>query len=116
MAMPELKTKIKEYRQKAGFKQDELAEKVGVSRETINRLEKELYNPSLKLAMSIAKEFGVTVDELFCLENDLIFKSYLRGMLSRFVKLEGLIKSKNSEAAEKLIDTIINDTQKGIED
>ncbi len=60
-----LKTRVKEYREKAGLKQDELAEKVGARRETILHLEKGKYNPSLKLAMDIAKVFGVTVEELF---------------------------------------------------
>ncbi len=63
--MPELKTRLKEYRSKHNIKQDELAEQVGVRRETIIRLEKGLYNPSLKLAMDIAKVFGTTVEELF---------------------------------------------------
>lgn len=63
--MPELVTKLKEYRAKLNMKQDELAEKVGVRRETIIRLEKGLYNPSLKLAMDIAKVFSTNVEELF---------------------------------------------------
>lgn len=63
--MPELTTKLKEYRAKTGMKQGELAELVGVRRETIIRLEKGQYNPSLKLAMDIAKVFGTTVEELF---------------------------------------------------
>ncbi|MDO4615472.1 MAG: helix-turn-helix transcriptional regulator [Lachnospiraceae bacterium] len=58
-------TKVKEYRERAGLKQDELAEKVGARRETILHLEKGKYNPSLKLAMDIAKVFNVTVEELF---------------------------------------------------
>ena len=66
--MPTLTTKIKEYRQKAGLKQEELGEMV--RRETIFRLEKGLYNPSLKLAMDIAKVFGVTVEELFSFESE----------------------------------------------
>ncbi len=66
--MPELKTKLKEYRAKFDMKQGELAELVGVRRETIIRLEKGLYNPSLKLAMDIAKVFGTTVEELFSFE------------------------------------------------
>lgn len=66
--MPELKTKLKEYRAKLDMKQGELAELVGVRRETIIRLEKGLYNPSLKLAMDIAKVFGTTVEELFSFE------------------------------------------------
>jgi len=63
--MPELTTKIREYRYKAGLKQEELAEMVGVRRETIFRLENGLYNPSLKLAMDISKVFHTTVEELF---------------------------------------------------
>ena len=49
-----LHTKIREYRTRLDIKQSELAEKIGVRRETIVRLEKGLYNPSLKLAMDIA--------------------------------------------------------------
>ena len=60
-----LETKIKEYREKAGYKQSELAELVGTRRETIVHLENGRYNPSLKLAMDIAKIFGVTVEDLF---------------------------------------------------
>lgn len=60
-----LKTKVKEYREKAGYKQSELAEMVGARRETIVHLENGKYNPSLKLAMDIAKVFQVTVEELF---------------------------------------------------
>lgn len=60
-----LKTKIKEYREKAGLKQSELAELVNARRETIVHLENGKYNPSLKLAMDIAKVFGVTIEELF---------------------------------------------------
>lgn len=60
-----LHTKIKAYRTQFNIKQSELAEKVGVRRETIVRLEKGLYNPSLKLAMDIAKVFSTTVENLF---------------------------------------------------
>lgn len=66
--MPILKTKIKEYREKALMKQNELAELVGVRRETIVHLENGRYNPSLKLAMDIAKIFEVSVEELFKFE------------------------------------------------
>ena len=58
-------TKIKEYREKAGMKQAELAELVNVRRETIVCLENGRYNPSLKLAMDIAKIFSVQVEDLF---------------------------------------------------
>ena len=60
-----LHTKIREYRENRGMKQAELAELVGVRRETIVNLEKGRYNPSLKLAMDIAKVFHVTVEEIF---------------------------------------------------
>ena len=60
-----LVTKIKEYREKTGMKQAELAERVNARRETIVHLENGKYNPSLKLAMEIAHVFGVTVEELF---------------------------------------------------
>ena len=58
-------TKVKEYREKAGMKQSEVAEKVKARRETIVHLENGKYNPSLKLAMDIAKVFGVSVEDLF---------------------------------------------------
>lgn len=62
-----LSTKLKEYREAKGLKQADLAELVGVRRETIVNLEKGKYNPSLKLAMDIAKVFHTTVEELFSL-------------------------------------------------
>ncbi|MDZ5253643.1 helix-turn-helix transcriptional regulator [Clostridium sp. LIBA-8841] len=68
--MPILKTKIKEYRENALMKQNELAELVGVRRETIVHLESGKYNPSLKLAMDIAKIFEVPVEELFRFEDE----------------------------------------------
>jgi DNA-binding XRE family transcriptional regulator len=60
-----LTTKMREYRAKQNMTQDELAELVGVRRETIINLEKGRYNPSLKLAMDIAKVFSCTIEELF---------------------------------------------------
>ena len=65
-----LVTKIKEYREKAGMKQSELAEKVNVRRETIVHLENGRYNPSLKLAMDLAGFFGVSVEELFAFTDE----------------------------------------------
>ena len=59
------KTRIKEYRAKHNMKQEDLAALVGVRRETIYHLEKGRYNPSLVLAYSIAKVFGVTIEEIF---------------------------------------------------
>ena len=60
-----LVTKLKEYRERDGLKQAELAEQVGVRRETIVNLEKGRYNPSLKLAMDLAGVFHFPVEELF---------------------------------------------------
>lgn len=63
-------TKVKEYRENAGMKQAELAELVNARRETIVHLENGRYNPSLKLAMDIAKVFSVSVEELFEFQED----------------------------------------------
>lgn len=60
-----IKNRIKEKRSKAGFTQEELAGKVGVRRETIVFLEQEKYNPSLKLAMDIAKVFKTKIEDIF---------------------------------------------------
>lgn len=58
-------TRIKEYREQRKLTQGELAAMVAVRRETIVHLENGRYNPSLKLAMDIAKVFDTTVEELF---------------------------------------------------
>ena len=52
------------------MKQDDLAKLVGVRRETIGNLERGRYNPSLVLAWNIAKVFGVTIEEIFTVEDD----------------------------------------------
>lgn len=50
--------------------QEDLANAVGVRRETIGNLENGRYNPSLVLAWNIAKVFGVTIEEIFTVYND----------------------------------------------
>lgn len=65
-----LETRIKELRAERNMDQMELAALVGVRRETIGRLEKGLYNPSLKLAMDIAQVFGLTVEEVFAFREE----------------------------------------------
>ena len=60
-----LKTRIRELRARDRLSQEELAQRVGVRRETIGNLENGRYNPSLKLAMDIAHVFGRTVEEVF---------------------------------------------------
>ncbi|WP_088187102.1 helix-turn-helix transcriptional regulator [Desulfosporosinus sp. FKA] len=63
--MATLKTNLKKYRFLAEISQDQLANLVGVRRETIVHLEAGKYNPSLKLAFDIAKIFNVPIEEIF---------------------------------------------------
>ena len=65
-----MKTRIKELRARYNLTQEELAEKVGVRRETILFLEKGKYNPSLKLAHNIAKVLKSNIEEVFIFEED----------------------------------------------
>lgn len=60
-----MRTRIKEFRAKYNLTQAELAEKVGVRRETIVFLEKGKYNPSLRLAHDIAVVLKASIDDLF---------------------------------------------------
>lgn len=68
--MPVLKTNIHALRKEAGLQQSELADLVGVRRETISNLENGKYNPTLKLAMDIAKVFGKTVEDVFMFQEE----------------------------------------------
>lgn len=68
--MPILKTRIHELRKEYGMQQAELAKLVGVRRETIGNIENGKYNPSLKLAMDIAKVFDSTVEDIFLFEEE----------------------------------------------
>ena len=60
-----MNNRIKEYRAKFNLTQDELAKKVNVRRETIVFLEKNKYNPSLRLAYDLAQVFSVNIEDLF---------------------------------------------------
>ena len=63
--------KVKVYRGVKKISHLELARSVGVSRQTINMIENDKYNPSLKLCINIAKTLGVTLNDLFWeVEND----------------------------------------------
>jgi putative transcriptional regulator len=64
-----MKTRMKELREKQHLTQEQLADIVGVRRETILFLEKGKYNPSLKLACSIAKVLESRVEDLFIFED-----------------------------------------------
>ena len=59
-----MKNKIKEMRKATNTSQLALSQKVGVSRQTINAIENNKYNPTLELAFDLAKELKTTVDEL----------------------------------------------------
>lgn len=65
-----MNNRIKELRAKFGITQDELAKKVNVRRETIVFLEKNKYNPSLKLAYDIARVFNLKIEEVFVFEEE----------------------------------------------
>jgi putative transcriptional regulator len=65
-----MKTRIREFRARTGMTQADLADIVGVRRETIVFLEKGTYNPSLRLAHDVARALGTTIDELFIFEAD----------------------------------------------
>ena len=65
-----MKNNIKIERARHNFTQGDLAEKVGVSRQTINSIETKKYIPSAVLALKIAKIFNMKVDDLFELEDE----------------------------------------------
>ncbi|WP_419067837.1 helix-turn-helix transcriptional regulator [Candidatus Allofournierella excrementavium] len=60
-----MENKIREMRREKGLLQEQLAKKCGVSRQTINAIENNKYDPTLALAFKLARELGTTVDELF---------------------------------------------------
>lgn len=66
--MGEFTCNLKKYRQMKEMTQEQLAEKVGVRRETIMRLEAGRYNPSLKLAIDISREVETPIEVLFIFE------------------------------------------------
>ncbi len=65
-----MRTKVKELRTAAKMTQQQLADLVHVSSRTIISIEKEQYSPSLMLAYRMAQVFGVTVEELCCLQEN----------------------------------------------
>ncbi|BBF42395.1 transcriptional regulator, Cro/CI family [Lachnospiraceae bacterium KM106-2] len=66
-----MKNKVKLLRKSSGMTQAELAKLVHVSSRTIISLEREQYNPSLLLAYKIALVFNITIEELYCLQENL---------------------------------------------
>ncbi len=72
MGNEKIKNNIRIIRRgKADITQDELAHLVGCTRQTIVALEKEKYSPSLALALKIARVLGVSVDDLFSIEQEI---------------------------------------------
>ena len=65
-----MNNRIRELRARHDMTQDDLAKKVNVRRETIVFLEKNRYNPSLRLAHDIALVFGVAIEEVFIFEEE----------------------------------------------
>lgn len=63
--MPDFECRLKKYRLLKDLTQEQLAAQVGVRRETIMRLEKAQYNPSLKLAIDISRIVEAPIEEIF---------------------------------------------------
>jgi putative transcriptional regulator len=70
MTKKTLKNQIKVYRAMHDWTQEELASRVGVTRKTINTVENGRFIPSAYLAIKIARVFGVTVEDVFQLDDD----------------------------------------------
>jgi len=65
---PDIRNRVKELRTARGWTQQELADAVGVSRQSINSIERERYVPSLPLALEFARVFRCPTDDIFMLE------------------------------------------------
>ena len=65
-----MQNKLEEFRKHRGIRQEELADALGVSRQTIGSLENGRYNPSILLAFKIARYFDTTIEEIFLYEEE----------------------------------------------
>ena len=65
-----MKNRLKEIRAIRGISQEELADILGVSRQTISSLENGRYNPSILLAFKIARYFGMAIEDIFIYEEE----------------------------------------------
>jgi putative transcriptional regulator len=68
--MPAILNRVKELRSARGWTQEQLAKAVGVSRQSINSIERDRYVPSLPLALTFARVFDCPTDQIFTLENE----------------------------------------------
>ena len=66
--MATIRNRVKELRDARGWTQQQLADAVGVSRQSINSIERNRYVPSLELALAFARVFGVPTDDIFSLD------------------------------------------------
>ncbi|EDU38688.1 helix-turn-helix transcriptional regulator [Clostridium sporogenes] len=64
-----MKNRIKEFRKRLGYRQEDLAIKMNVTRQTINAIENNKYNPTLELAMKLARFLETSVEELFLIDD-----------------------------------------------
>jgi putative transcriptional regulator len=67
---PGIRNRIKELRSARGWTQEQLANAVGVSRQSINSIERDRYVPSLVLALTFARVFECSTDHIFTLESE----------------------------------------------
>ena len=67
---PTILNQVKELRAAKGWTQEQLAQAAGVSRQSINSIERNRYIPSLELALILARLFGCSTDQIFRLENE----------------------------------------------
>ena len=65
-----MKNRLEELRRTRGLRQEELADALEVSRQTIGSLENGRYNPSILLAFKIARYFGMSIEEIFIYKED----------------------------------------------
>lgn len=68
--VPVMKNRLPELREERGLSQRELADRVGVTRQTVNAVERERYDPSLELAFDLAEEFDCLVEDIFLCDGD----------------------------------------------
>jgi putative transcriptional regulator len=76
---PAMKNNIKVYRAMHDLTQETLAEKVGVTRQTIHAIEKGKYDPSLELAFKLARLFDVRIEDIFLYEDREVRNSVRKG-------------------------------------
>ncbi|MDR3090953.1 MAG: helix-turn-helix transcriptional regulator [Clostridiales bacterium] len=65
-----MKNRLEEIRKQRGLRQEELAEALLVSRQTVGSLENGRYNPSILLAFKIARYFGMCIEDIFIYEEE----------------------------------------------